>query len=197
MPKLLTEAIGTFFLVLVIGLAVIREAPLAPLAIASALMVMVYMGGHVSGAHYNPAVSLAVSTSVELKSELVRDDVRDRSGRRALLNLGHTTAHAIEAETGYAGVRHGEAVAVGLVVAARVAHARRLCDAERVAEIVATLAAFGLPTVLPEGLHVEGIVARTSYDKLTRRCPTCIDAAPASSSSKRTRTFAPSSRRTR
>jgi aquaporin Z len=60
MSKLLTEVVGTFFLVLVIGLAVLGQAPLAPLAIGSALMVMVYMGGHVSGAHYNPAVTLAV-----------------------------------------------------------------------------------------------------------------------------------------
>jgi aquaporin Z len=58
--KLLTETIGTFFLVLTIGLVVIGEVPGAPLAIGSALMVMVYMGGHVSGAHYNPAVTLAV-----------------------------------------------------------------------------------------------------------------------------------------
>ncbi|MGH7543845.1 MAG: MIP/aquaporin family protein [Gemmatimonadota bacterium] len=58
--KLLTETIGTFFLVLTIGLVVIGEIPVAPLAIGSALMVMVYMGGHISGAHYNPAVTLAV-----------------------------------------------------------------------------------------------------------------------------------------
>jgi len=60
MGKLLTEMIGTFFLVLTIGLTVLGETPFAPIAIGSALMVMVYMGGHVSGAHYNPAVSLAV-----------------------------------------------------------------------------------------------------------------------------------------
>jgi aquaporin Z len=55
-----TEFIGTFFLVLTIGLTATEGTPFAPLAIASALMVMVYMGGHVSGAHYNPAVTLAV-----------------------------------------------------------------------------------------------------------------------------------------
>ncbi len=60
MKNYLTEFIGTFFLVLTIGLTVIAESPFAPLAIGSALMVMVYMGGHISGAHYNPAVSLAV-----------------------------------------------------------------------------------------------------------------------------------------
>src|SRR5918996_1688081 len=60
MNKYLTELIGTFFLVLTIGLSVLGGSPMAPLAIGAALMVMVYMGGHVSGAHYNPAVSLAV-----------------------------------------------------------------------------------------------------------------------------------------
>jgi aquaporin Z len=62
MRKLIVEAIGTFFLVLTIGMVVIDPGAgaMAPLAIASALMVMVYAGGHISGAHYNPAVTLAV-----------------------------------------------------------------------------------------------------------------------------------------
>jgi len=62
MNKYLTELIGTFFLVLTIGCTVIGGGPLviAPLAIGAALIVMVYAGGHVSGAHYNPAVTLAV-----------------------------------------------------------------------------------------------------------------------------------------
>jgi len=59
--KLVTEAIGTFFLVLTIGLTVAAGTPLAPVAIGSVLMVMVYMGGHVSGAHYNPAVTVALA----------------------------------------------------------------------------------------------------------------------------------------
>jgi aquaporin Z len=60
MRRYATEFIGTFFLVLTIGMTVLQENPFAPLAIGSALMIMVYMGGHVSGAHYNPAVSLAL-----------------------------------------------------------------------------------------------------------------------------------------
>ncbi len=59
--KLLTEFIGTFFLVLTIGLTVLNGTPLAPLAIGASLMIMVYMGGHISGGHYNPAVSLAAT----------------------------------------------------------------------------------------------------------------------------------------
>lgn len=58
MPRYLTELIGTFFLVLTIGLTILQGELMAPLAIGSVLMVMVYMGGHVSGAHYNPAVTL-------------------------------------------------------------------------------------------------------------------------------------------
>ncbi len=62
MKKYLVEFIGTFFLVLTAGMTVIDPGagPFAPLAIGSALMVMVYAGGHVSGGHYNPAVTLAV-----------------------------------------------------------------------------------------------------------------------------------------
>jgi aquaporin Z len=61
--KYMVEGIGTFFLVATIGLAVLEPrgaGDLAPLAIGAALMVMVFAGGHVSGAHYNPAVTLAV-----------------------------------------------------------------------------------------------------------------------------------------
>lgn len=60
MKAYLTEAIGTFFLVLTVGLTVMQGTPFAPIAIGCVLMVMVYMGGHVSGAHYNPAVSIAL-----------------------------------------------------------------------------------------------------------------------------------------
>jgi aquaporin Z len=62
MNKYITEFIGTFFLVFTVGCTVIPGAPgvIAPLAIGASLMVMVYAGGHISGAHYNPAVTLAV-----------------------------------------------------------------------------------------------------------------------------------------
>jgi aquaporin Z len=60
MSRYVTEFVGTFFLVLTIGLTVTNGTPMAPLAIGSVLMAMVYMGGHISGAHYNPAVSVAI-----------------------------------------------------------------------------------------------------------------------------------------
>ena len=58
--KLLTEFVGTLLFLFSISAAVLSGSPMAPLAIGAALMVVVYMGGHVSGGHYNPAVSLAV-----------------------------------------------------------------------------------------------------------------------------------------
>src|SRR5512138_3003368 len=62
MRKYVTEFIGTFFLVLTIGCTVVPGAAgvIPPLAIGSALMVMIFAGGHISGGHYNPAVTLAV-----------------------------------------------------------------------------------------------------------------------------------------
>src|SRR5215813_14458469 len=60
MNRYLTEFTGTFFLVFTIGCSVLVGTPMAPLAIGASLMVMVYMGGHISGAHYNPAVSLGL-----------------------------------------------------------------------------------------------------------------------------------------
>jgi len=65
--RYLTEAIGTFFLVFAIGMTAVLGTDAAPLAIGATLMVMVYMGGHVSGAHYNPAVTLAVFMRGALK----------------------------------------------------------------------------------------------------------------------------------
>ncbi|MAT88836.1 MAG: porin [Aestuariivita sp.] len=59
MGKYVTEFIGTFFIALTVTLCVISQQPMAPLAIGGTLTVMVFMGGHISGAHYNPAVSLA------------------------------------------------------------------------------------------------------------------------------------------
>jgi aquaporin Z len=66
--KLAVEFIGTFFLVFTVGMAVATAGTLAPLAIGGALMVMVFAGGHVSGAHYNPAVSIAVFLRRKLTS---------------------------------------------------------------------------------------------------------------------------------
>jgi aquaporin Z len=73
LPQRLTvEFIGTFFLVFTVGMAVTHAAAFAPLAIGSCLMVMIFSGGHISGGHFNPAVSLAVQLRGKLaSSELI------------------------------------------------------------------------------------------------------------------------------
>ncbi len=71
MKNYVTEFVGTFFLVLTVGLTVLNGTPMAPLAIGASLMVMVYMGGHVSGGHYNPAVTLAVFLRGKLNATAV------------------------------------------------------------------------------------------------------------------------------
>jgi aquaporin Z len=71
MRKYLTEFVGTLFFVMTIALIASRDEAMAPLVIGGALMVVVYMGGHISGAHYNPAVSLALC----LRGKLARGDL--------------------------------------------------------------------------------------------------------------------------
>src|SRR5215813_7603927 len=71
MRRYLTEFIGTFGLVFTVGCAVMSGSPLAPLAIGAVLMVLVYAGGHISGGHYNPAVTLGVL----LRGRMPADDV--------------------------------------------------------------------------------------------------------------------------
>ncbi len=68
MSRYVTELVGTFFLVLTMALTAMNGTALAPIAIGSVLMAMVYMGGHISGAHYNPAVSVAVLIRGKMKA---------------------------------------------------------------------------------------------------------------------------------
>ncbi len=111
----------------------------------------------------------AIATSVAAKARIVAEDERETTGRRALLNLGHTFGHALEAETGFgARLLHGEAVACGMALAFRYSAAQGLCapdDAERVA---AHLASAGLPTTLAAaGVEADGgaLVAHMAHDK--------------------------------
>jgi 3-dehydroquinate synthase len=94
------------------------------------------------------ALSLAVARSVEMKAEIVAEDEKEQ-GRRALLNLGHTFAHALEAETGYGdALLHGEAVGAGMALAFRFSAAQGHCSGQDAQRAVAAIAASGLPTSL-------------------------------------------------
>ena len=89
----------------------------------------------------------AVLRSCAAKAKVVAADERE-TGRRALLNLGHTFGHAIEAEAGFGEFLHGEAVAIGMVMAFELSARLDLCAAEDVARVRRHLAAVGLPTGL-------------------------------------------------
>jgi 5-deoxy-5-amino-3-dehydroquinate synthase len=104
-----------------------------------------------------------VARCVRLKAAVVAEDERE-GGRRAILNYGHTLAHALEVAGGF-DLRHGEAVAIGLAYAARVAHRLGRIDGARVGEHDAVLAAYDLPTVPPAGSSATELVARFERDK--------------------------------
>jgi 3-dehydroquinate synthase len=93
------------------------------------------------------------------KLEVVAADERD-AGRRAVLNLGHTVGHAIEAATGYERYRHGEAIALGLLAALRLSDAGELRD-----EVADLLERQGLPTSLDPSVDVDAVIEATGRDK--------------------------------
>lgn len=96
------------------------------------------------------ALAHAVARSIEMKAEIVAEDEREQ-GRRALLNLGHTFAHALEAETGYgAALLHGEAVGAGMALAFRFSAAQGLASGQDAERAGRAIAASGLPTRLSE-----------------------------------------------
>jgi 3-dehydroquinate synthase len=93
---------------------------------------------------------------VAAKARIVGEDERETSGRRALLNLGHTFGHALEAEAGFSSrLLHGEGVAAGMALAYRFSAAQGLCPAEDAARVAAHLRDVGLPA----GLQEAGITA--------------------------------------
>ena len=104
-----------------------------------------------------------VAACVAIKADVVGGDERE-GGRRAILNYGHTLAHALETAGSY-DLRHGEAVAIGLVFAAELALRLGRIDAARVAEHRATVAAYDLPTKVPPGLDPDELIGLFARDK--------------------------------
>lgn len=107
----------------------------------------------------------AVVRSAQSKADIVSADVRETSGRRALLNLGHTFAHALEAAAGYGVWLHGEAVAAGLAAAAQLSHEQNGLPASDVERIRALLEALELPTRFPDEAKTDEMCARMGSDK--------------------------------
>ena len=111
----------------------------------------------------------AVAHACRAKARIVAGDERE-SGSRALLNLGHTFAHALEAEAGYDGsLLHGEAVAFGIVLAHRLSAMLGHCGADDTARVASHFEAVGLPSeaaALPDpGWHPPALIERMKHDK--------------------------------
>lgn len=111
----------------------------------------------------------AIGAAVSGKARIVEEDERETSGRRALLNLGHTFGHALEAETGYSDrLLHGEAVALGCALAFDFSAERGLCPASDASRVRAHFKRVGLPATLGElGLAGQGeqLAAHMVHDK--------------------------------
>src|SRR5690606_21191911 len=115
------------------------------------------------------ALAQAIARSCEHKAEIVERDPLEK-GERALLNLGHTFGHAIETAQGYGApdndnLNHGEAVAVGMVLAARLSAALGMADAADTERLRTLLQAYGLPTAIPAGLAPETLLQHMRLDK--------------------------------
>jgi 5-deoxy-5-amino-3-dehydroquinate synthase len=118
-----------------------------------------------------------VAECVRIKAEVVASDERE-GGRRAILNYGHTLAHAIETAGGY-DIRHGEAVAIGLVYAAELARRLGRIDDAAVAEHRRVVAAYDLPSTVPEGLDDDRLIELFGRDKKAVRELTFVLDGPA------------------
>lgn len=110
------------------------------------------------------ALVYAISRCCEIKADVVSQDETEQ-GVRALLNLGHTFGHAIEAEMGYGNWLHGEAVAAGTVLAAQTAKSMGLIDESIVRRIVQLFHAFDLPVTAPESMDFDSFIKHMRRDK--------------------------------
>jgi 3-dehydroquinate synthase len=105
-----------------------------------------------------------IARCCEIKAAVVMEDERETSGRRALLNFGHTYGHAIEMLTGYSKILHGEAVAIGMGCAGRLAVELGMWPVESATRVQDLLMILGLPTVLPKIPH-DKMLATMQMDK--------------------------------
>lgn len=110
------------------------------------------------------AMEYIIEKSCRIKAAVVQADETEQ-GQRAVLNFGHTVGHAVEALTEYKVYRHGEAVAIGMVMAARLAVNLGMLENSEAARIERLLSRAGLPVTLPGDLDREKIVALLRRDK--------------------------------
>ncbi len=112
-----------------------------------------------------PALQRLIKRNVDIKSQIVARDERDRTGERALLNFGHTIGHAIERAGNYSKFLHGEAISLGIVAACAISVAKAGLRPEQRDAIVSLLKQFGLPTRLPPNFLCRKILDAVMMDK--------------------------------
>lgn len=150
----------------------------SPRELASGLAEVIKYGIILDGAFFNwleenldallrldgPAMAYCIRRCCELKAEVVAADERE-TGLRALLNLGHTFGHAIEAEMGYGNWLHGEAVAAGMVMAARTSERLRQFSSAETQRIITLLTRAGLPVNGPREMSAQAYLPHMLRDK--------------------------------
>jgi 3-dehydroquinate synthase len=114
----------------------------------------------------NEALIHIIRRSCEIKSEVVSKDERE-SGLRAVLNYGHTIGHAIETITGYKEYLHGEAVAMGMHLEAKLSNHFGLIKKKAVARIKALIDSYGLPSEMPDEILINDLMEKMQIDKKT------------------------------
>ncbi|MGI2261068.1 3-dehydroquinate synthase [Shewanella sp. GXUN23E] len=112
----------------------------------------------------NESLAYTIKRCCEIKAEVVSEDETEQ-GVRALLNLGHTFGHAIEAEMGYGKWLHGEAVAAGMILAAETSVAMGFMDESKLCRIRALIAAFDLPIKAPDSMDFNSFIKHMRRDK--------------------------------
>lgn len=112
------------------------------------------------------ALAYLIKRSCEIKADVVSRDERE-SGLREILNCGHTVGHAIETETGYVKYLHGEAVAAGICLEAKIAVLAGLLDESDLSRIVELVKSYGLPHNIPEDMQRSRLIEHMAIDKKT------------------------------
>jgi 3-dehydroquinate synthase len=121
---------------------------------------------HAALALQEPVTGQLIQRAAAYKARVVSGDEREQGGR-IMLNYGHTIGHALEAESNYT-MRHGEAIAVGMMAAGTIAQRVGLFDSSALAEQRTVLEQFGLPTHIPSTIDPTRIIARIGSDKKVR-----------------------------
>ena len=116
-------------------------------------------------AYNSDALIYAIAKSCEIKAHVIALDEEEKTGERILLNLGHTFGHAIEYCQDYQGLQHGEAVAIGIVIAANLSQVLGFINKTVVMRIISLLESFSLPVTLPKGLRKDQFITAILRDK--------------------------------